>query len=142
MKHFSAFVAAVLVALFPLISGAQTSPPVPASAVLSWTPPTLAENGSALTGAQAITANEIFASGSAIPDNIGSQPQGRVEGTVRNFTYTTTAPNNSTLYFRVRSCNLGGCSGLSAQIGKPIAVSVPGVPTGVAVTVTVVVQAQ
>jgi hypothetical protein len=134
--------AAAFLALFAGIAGAQTPPPVPASAVLSWTLPTTALDGTVLTGPQALSEVQVFAATSAIPNASLTQPVAKLPGTATTYTYTTTAPNGSSLFFRVKACNVGGCSDFSNEAVKRITVSVPGAPSGVAVTVTVVVQTQ
>ena len=130
----------LVLALIASVAGAQDAPLVPASASVSWVHPTEARDGSALVGPQAITESLVYASTDPIPDDTAAEPVGRVAAPGRTFVHSVAAPNGSTLYFRVRSCNAGGCSDLSAQAEKPVRVSVPGVPSGVTVTVTVVLQ--
>ena len=127
-------------ALVASVAGAQDAPLVPASASVSWSHPTVAVDGSALTGPQALIESLVYASAAPIPDDTTAEPVGRVAAPGRTFVHTATVPNGATLYFRVRACNAGGCSDLSAQAEKPVRVSVPGVPSGVTVTVTVVLQ--
>lgn len=128
----------IVLALSPAVHAAD----VPASALVSWSNPTKAVDGSALTGPQELTELRVYASTSAIPDNVAAQPVATLPGDATTYKYSTTAPNGATLYFRVRACNVGGCSALSAQASKQINVAVPSAPTGVAVTVTVIVAVQ
>lgn len=131
---------ALLLGLLFACGHAYTQANVPVSAVVSWTLPTMTADGSPLTGGNALTAVQVFASSTAIADGSTVQPTATLAPTAATWTYTTTAPNGSTLYFRAKACNVGGCSPFSNQATKAVTVSVPGAPAGVAVTVSVVVN--
>lgn len=118
---------------------AQSPPNVPVTAAVNWTLPTLATDGSALTGPQALTKLQLFVAPATIPINVGGSPTVELPPAATSHAYSTTAPNGSTLFFRLRACNAGGCSALSNEATKTIQVAVPGVPTGVGVTVTIVI---
>lgn len=131
----------VLVALLvPCGFVAAQSTPVPASASLSWTLPTTALDDSPLTGPQALTKVQIFASSSPIADAFIGQPVAEIAGDATRYAHTATVPNGSTLYFRVKACNVAGCSPMSQQASKVIQVAAPGSPGNVTVTITLVIQ--
>ena len=140
MKRLSFGVVCALLCAWVGMAHAQSVPPmVPAQAAVTWTLPTVATDGTPLTGSQAITKVQGFASIAPIPDAT-SAPTAEIDGAPTKWQYTTTAPNGSTLYFRVRACNIGGCAALSNQATKVIKVEVPGVATGVQVTILVTVS--
>ena len=137
MKSF----AILFLALSAGLAGAQTSPPVQASAALSWTLPTTGCVGtvctSPLTGTDVLTKLQVYASQAAITDASTAAPVAELPATATSYSYTASVPNGATLYFRVKACNAGGCSGYSSQASKAVRIVVPNVPAGVAVTVTV-----
>lgn len=137
------FYSIVFLALFAGLAGAQTSPPVQASAALSWTLPTTGCVGSTctspLTGADALTKLQVFVAQSAIADTSTADPVAELAANAVSYAYTASVPNGATLYFRVKACNASGCSPFSAQVSKAVRIIVPNVPTGVAVTVTVTI---
>lgn len=127
-----------VLALFARHADAQTQPQVQAQAALSWTMPTTDTLGNPLTGANALQRVWVFASTSPITEaNLGA-PAADLPGTATSYQYTATVPNGSTLHFRLKACN-AQCSALSNQATKQVAVSIPNVPTGVSVTVTVTI---
>lgn len=131
-----------LVGLFLIFSGrahAQTQPPVTASAQVTWTLPTLTTDGKPLTGADALTKLQVFASPATIPDSTSATPTAELGPTATSYAYTTIVPNGTTLYFRLRAC-IQQCGALSNEASKLIRVAIPGVATGVSVTVTVTVN--
>lgn len=120
--------------------GAARAQSVEAQADLSWTLPTTDTLGDPLTGASALTKVQVFASLSAIPDT-GATPLVELAAGATAYDYQGEVPNGSTLYFRVAACN-ALCSALSPQATKEVRVSVPGVPTGVTITLKVNLQVQ
>jgi hypothetical protein len=127
----------------------MVAPLVPAQAAdvqvradFSWALPTTGIKGTAtvpLTGADALTKLQIWVKTSPIPDTESSAPTAELGPTATSFTYTTTVPNGTMLYGRLKGCVVA-CGALSVQASKAIAVLIPSVPTGVAVTVTVTVS--
>lgn len=113
---------------------------VEALADVSWTLPTTDTLGDPLTGASALTKVQVFASTTAIPE-IGATPIVELPAGAKTYAYQGEVPNGSTLYFRVAACN-ALCSALSPQATKEVRVSVPGVPTGVTITLRVNLQVQ
>lgn len=113
---------------------------VSGDAKVSFTAPTTDTNGAALTGANSLVKFQLFASNATIPDGSSLAPVvDNVSPAATSISYTFTAPNGSTQFFRVKACSTV-CSLFSGQVSKQIAVSVPNAPTGVNVTVTVTVS--
>lgn len=141
---FSRYAAAVgaVCALVIGTANAQAPANVPVTALLSWNLPTATTAGEPLTGGNALTAVQVFASATAIADGSTVQPTATLAATATQWTYSTTEPNGSTLYFRVKACNVGGCSGFSPQATKAVRVNLPGAPDGVTVAVSVVITVQ
>lgn len=110
---------------------------VPASVDVSWTAPTTAVDGSALTGALAVTGYNVYADVNPVPDVPTVAPVATVGGTALTTSVTMTVANNATLHLRVSACNVGGCGALSAEAVKMVTVPVPGVPTQVTILVTI-----
>lgn len=119
----------VLFALAPIFAHAAT-------ATINWTAPTVAIDGSALTGAQAITNYQVWVSTSTIPSTTTAQPTATIAGTATTTTQTITASPGATIFARVKACNSAGCSDFSAEASKALPISVPGVPTTVTITVS------
>jgi len=126
--------------ILPLCADAQASA-VPVTEVLTWQLPTTASDGSALAGPLALTQTQIFASTSAIADNSAMTATAALGGNVTTYTYTATVANGTTLHFRIKSCNQGGCSPFSNEVTKQISVPTPGAPGSVQVIVTITTQA-
>lgn len=106
------------------------------SVTINWTAPTLATDGTALTGAQAITSYQVWVSTAAIPDNITAAPTATVtSGTTT--TQSITANPGDTIFARVRACNAGGCSVLATQASKVLPIATPNPPTNVTITLNV-----
>lgn len=120
-------IALVLFALFPILAHA-------ASVTVNWTAPTAASDGTALTGAQAITSYQVWLGTSSIAANTTTQPTATTTATATTTTQTVTATAGQTIFARVKACNSGGCSVMSAEATKVVPISVPGVPTSVTVT--------
>jgi hypothetical protein len=110
---------------------------VPASATTSWVAPTTAVDGSALTGAQAVTGYKVYADIVAVPDVPTASPVVTVDGATQTALVTLTVANNATLHIRVAACNVGGCGALSPEATKVVSVPVPGVPTQVTIAITI-----
>jgi len=88
-----------------------------------------------------ITKVQAFAATSPIADNSTMAPTKELGPTETSWTLTTTVPNGSTIYGRFKAC-AGACSAFSAQAQKSVLITVPDVPTGVEVTVTVTFTTQ
>lgn len=129
----------ILLALFFVSAADAQTAAVTAVSPVTFTPPTTDTLGAPLTGASALIKSQLFVGTATIPDTAVTPTVDNISPSATSVTYTTTVPNGSTLFFRLRSCN-AICSALSAQVSKPIAVSVPNAPTGVGVTVTVTVN--
>lgn len=138
MKFLRAVLLPIVLFVLAPIVGAQQ---VPAEAAVSWVLPSAAADGSPLTGGQSLTKLQVWAATAPIPDNAGGSPTAELGASATQWKFTTTAPNGGTLYFRLKACNAGGCGAFSQQASKTVQVNVPGVPTGVQVTVTVTVTA-
>lgn len=133
-------VAALTALLLGARADAQTTQQVQATASLSWTNATTGCIGNLcnqpLTGADALTKVQVFSSQSAIADTSTLTPVAELPPTATSYQYTATVPNGSTLYFRVKNCN-AICGPFSNEVSKAVRIIVPGLPTGVQVTVTV-----
>jgi hypothetical protein len=127
-------------ACLPLCAFAQAGT-VPVTAVLTWQLPTTASDGSAPTGALALTQMQVFASTNAIADTSAATATAALAGNATTYTYTTTVPNGTTLHFRVKACNQGGCGPFSNEATKLVSVPTPGAPGLVQVVVTITTQA-
>lgn len=125
----------LLLALMPGLAFAQN---VSGVVSVSWTNPTTANDGTALTGTQALTKLQVFAASAPIADASTMTPTLELGPTATTGTVTMTVPNRSTLYLRVKACNAIGCGGFSNQTTKPVNVDQPpGVPTSVTFTITI-----
>lgn len=137
--------AAIVLCLFALFvvdeANAQTQN-ISAEARLSWVLPTTATDGTPLTGANALTKLQVFAATAPIADTSAAAPTAELSGTATTWTYTTTVPNGSTLYFRVKACNAAACGPFSNEANKLVKIVIPGAATGLTVTVTVVISVQ
>lgn len=136
---FKALLVGVILSLLPAMLPAQTAS-VPATLNISWKLPTTATDGTALAGPLALTKLQVWVSQSPIQDATASAPSFELGPELTTTTYTTSAPNGSTLYVRMKACNIGGCSALSAQGSKAITVPAPGLPTDVQVQITIRAQ--
>jgi len=129
-------------ALALLMTCAAVAQTVPGAANYSWTLPTTGCtvgvttcDNKPLTGADALTGLEIFISTSAIPDAPSGNPTLTLGPGQTTTTYTTTVPNGSTIYMRMRAVNSTGKSILTNAVTKVVNAGViPGVPTNVTVT--------
>lgn len=107
------------------------------SATIAWTAPTTAVDGSALTGAQALTNYQVWVSSSPILDTSTAPPTVTLSNTVTTTTQTVSVPAGGTVYARVKACIVQLCSAFSAQASMAVPLSAPGIPTSVTVTITV-----
>lgn len=107
-----------------------------ATATISWTAPTTAVDGSALTGQQAITSYQVWVSTSTIPTNTTATATATLTATQTTTTQTVAATPGSSIYARVKACNAAGCSDFTNEAKTTLPVSVPGVPTSVTITIT------
>lgn len=121
-----------LIVLAPLIARAATT-----SATFAWTAPTTAIDGSALTGAQAITGYQVWVSTTSIPDNVSTAATALITGTATTTTQTVTANPGDTIFARVKACNSSGCGTLSNQVSKALPINLPNPPTSVTITINV-----
>jgi len=127
-------IAVALVALdFLAVRCAYAATP---SITVSWTAPTAAVDGSALTGAQAITSYQVWISTASIPDTVATAPTATVT-TGTTTTQTVTANPGDTVFARVKACNAGGCSVLTTQASKVLPLSTPNPPTNVTITLNI-----
>ncbi len=108
-----------------------------ATATINWSAPSTASDGSALTGAQALTSYQVWLSTSSISTTTTAPATVTITGTATTTTQTITASPGQTIYARVKACNAAGCSDFSAEASKALPVSAPGVPTSVTVTIQV-----
>jgi hypothetical protein len=122
--------ALVFLAFFPVLA-------LGATVTVNWTAPTTAIDGSPLTGSQAITSYQVWLGTSSIAANTTSQPTATVTGSATATTQTVTASPGQTIFARVKACNSGGCSAMSAEASKLVPVSEPGVPTSVTITLQI-----
>jgi|SRR5688572_3757492 len=115
---------------FPVLSSA-------ADINLNWTLPTTAENGTPLTGAQAITSIQVYLATATIPNNSGQAPTATLTGTPTTIVQPFVVNVGQTVFARLRACNSAGCSAFSAEKSILVPGSVPGVPTNVTITITI-----
>lgn len=88
-----------------------------------------------LTGTNAITAVELYVSTSPIPDASSMAPSATLANGATTTNYTTSVPNGSTMYLRLKIRNANGVSAFSTQATKVINVgAVPGPATNVTFT--------
>lgn len=127
-----AILAAVLSCTWMRLAEAQT---VTAEANIAWTLPTHDTLGHPLSADNALKQVKLYVSTSPITDET-TLPAIDLPPVAQSFAYESAVPNGSTLYVRVRACN-SLCSAMSEQVTKEIRVSVPGIPTGVTVTLQV-----
>lgn len=119
---------------------AQPAPLVPVRLKVDWILPTTAADGSPLTGALALTELRLYVESAPIADDATPAPVLTLtDPTATTATITRGAPHNSTLYVRMRACNVGGCSVFTSQATAQVRAPVPGAPGGVTITVTVTV---
>ena len=131
MRTSRAFAFLVLLALSPILAHAAPS------ATIAWNAPTTAVDGSALTGAQALTNYQVWVSASPILDTTTAPPTVTLSNTVTTTTQAVTVPAGGTVYARIKACIGQLCSAFSAQATGVIPVSAPGVPTSVTITISV-----
>lgn len=103
---------------------------------LSWVAPTLAIDGTALTGSQALTKYQVFISTSAIPDN-ATTPTVEITAPAGTTVQTLNVAPGDVIQARMKACNSAGCSALTAAVTKAVPVSVPGLPTSVTISITI-----
>lgn len=126
----------LLSGLFVLVADAQAVETVAATANVSWTPPTTNTDGSPLTD---LKEHKLYVDTVPITDATTGAPI-RVPVGTSTYTYKASIPNGSTLYFRLKACNAADvCSVFTPEVQKRVLILVPGVPTGVQVTVTVTI---
>lgn len=132
MKYLAALLVFALT-IAPVAEGAET---VAGSASVSWTPPTTNTDGSPLTD---LKEHKLYIDTAPITDATTVTPI-RVPVGTSTYTYKASIPNGSTLYFRLKACNAADvCSVFTPEVQKRVLILVPGVPTGVQVTVTVTI---
>lgn len=119
---------ALVFALVPIVASA-------ASLTGTWTLPLTAQDGTPLTGAQALTSVQVFIATAPIADSSTAAPTATLTASSTTTTQTVTAAAGQTLYLRVKACNSAGCSPFSVQASKVVPISVPGIPTSVTITI-------
>lgn len=107
------------------------------SVTVNWTAPTLATDGTALTGGQVITSYQVWVSTVSIPDNVTGTPTATITGTATTTTQAITATPGATIFARVKACNAAGCSVLSNQATTLVPLTIPNPPTNVTVTLNI-----
>ncbi len=125
-----ALVFVLAVFLFPLSALAAT-------ATVSWTAPTTAVDGTALTSAQAITSYQVWVATATISATTTAAPTATITGTATSTTQTITAAPGALIYARVKACNSAGCSDMSTEVSKAIPVNVPNPPTNLTITLVI-----
>jgi hypothetical protein len=108
-----------------------------ANITLNWSLPSLAADGTALTGTQALTSVQVFLSTSPIADSSTMAATVTLTPAASTTTQVFAASAGQTIYGRIKACNSGGCSDFSAQASRLVPVAVPGVPTSVTITLTI-----
>lgn len=83
-----------------------------------------------------LTKIQAFAATAPIADTATMAPTAELAPTATTWGFTTTVPNGATIYGRFKAC-ADACSAFSAQAQKSVQITVPGVPTGVEVSVSV-----
>lgn len=136
---FFAIRVAALLCLLGLFAGMAFAQTVPGSATLTWTNPTVSNQGVPLTGANALTGIEVHWSTAPITDtDLTRAAQVTLGGTAQTTAQTIQVANGSTLYFRLRAVRGTEKSAFSAEVSKVIALSTtPNAPTAVTVTIAV-----
>jgi len=107
-----------------------------ANATINWVAPATAVDGSALTGAQALTNYQVWVSTSSIASTTTAPPTATLTSTSTTTTQTIAASAGSKIYARVKACNGLLCSDFSAEATATVPVSAPGIPTSVTITIT------
>lgn len=131
-----------LLSLGMSIASAQT---VSGSMKLSWTLPTTGCtvgvtpcDNKPLTGADALTAIDVYISTAPIPDSFSGPPTVTLTAGAITTTQTVPATNGGTLYARLKARNASGASPFTAQVSKSIVLPVtPGVPTNITIEITI-----
>lgn len=108
-----------------------------ATATINWSAPSTATDGTALSGAQALTSYQVWLSTSSIPATTTAPATATITGTATTTTQTLTASPGQTIYARVKACNAAGCSDFSAEASKVLPVTTPNPPTNVTVTISI-----
>lgn len=130
MRKLALVALIVLAPLFELNAHAATS-----SVTITWAAPAAAVDGSALTGAQALTKYEAFISTAVIPDSPTGTPTATITAGTTTTTQSITVLAGDTIHARVRACNAAGCSVLSNDVTAVVPISKPGPPTSVTITI-------
>lgn len=124
---------ALLLCLSLLAFAAQAQTAIPVVAKVTVTPPTTSSDGSALTGALAITRYEYLFSTSPIP---ATSTGVEATSTVPTYTWVGSGTPGSPIYVGVRVCNAFGCGPLLTKSGTVVA-PVPGIPGAIVIVITV-----
>lgn len=103
---------------------------------LNWELPTVATDGTPLTGNQVITKMQVFLNTVPIQDNTSMTPTVELGPTVLTATQSFTVATGGTVYARVRACNAQGCGPFSGQVTRTFPATVPGAPTNLTITIT------
>lgn len=102
---------------------------------LSWTNPTTSIDGVPLTGANALTAIEVYCATAPIDDNATLVPLATL-GVIEATQATMSANRGDTVYCRLKAVRGTEKSAFSTQASKLIPLStVPGVPTSLQITI-------
>jgi hypothetical protein len=143
MPRPHAIAAVLLCALMAPLARSQAAN-VDAQVRVGWTLPTVGQPGNVpLTGADALTKNQLWLRTAPIADTDATAPTVELAAGATSYTTTLTIPNGSTIYARLKSCTAKGCStAFSVQDSRQVMVVLPNAPSGVAITVTVTISTQ
>lgn len=137
---------AAVVLLLCLVGSVVYAQTVPGTLRLTWTNPTTGcITGSTppvcnqpLTGADALTAINVYISTSPIPDTSTMAPTIALPASATTTTHTMQVQRGQTIYARIKAINAAGASPFSNQVSKQITVPViPGVPSSVTVEIDI-----
>lgn len=136
-KWLLAAAAAMLLLCFVGIATAQTAP---RQIKVDWQLPTLANDGTPLTGPQALTQIQVFMATATIPNTSTMAPTFTLAAGAVTTTQTFTVPVGGTAYIRLKACNAAGCSDFSNESSKAFPATVPNPPTNLTITIVLASQ--
>lgn len=96
--------------------------------------------GPVTADAPAAKSYQVFASTSTFAADAVLAPVTTVLAPALTGSFTMQVPNGATIYVRANACGDGGCTVLSPLSTRTVKISLPSVPVGVQVTVTVTVS--
>ena len=134
MRHYTSLAALLLVCILPSLAHAQA---IPANVQISWANPIVNDDGSAVSGALALTKVQVWLSTTSIPADTTTAPTAEVTPAGTTTTQPITAPVGSRVYARVRACSAFKCSDLSPEGSGLVDVPKPGVPSITAISISI-----